>query len=255
MKSIQATIRNRRPLAIVVAITISALVLIGAYVFLSGRIWSEYQTSYQAWGDESQAKAEEALAPQLARSDKLSQLKILTASIDTKKDSRCDVIGFVSWQQFIDENKKKQEDCRKVASALGDFSQQVQHAIAYLEDDAELATILDDAIDSSGKLSQKQWSEQVGTWGSVTQAITAMNVTADFAKVKEVAGKKVAAVESAWKNVVAADRARDEAKYIDAEKDLIQAYAGLKDVSEDSADRFKRVATKVQATYHQAFTK
>lgn len=253
MKSIHETIRSRRPLVIIVSAIIGAAVIVAGYTLLSNRLWSDYQTSYETWSEDARIKAEEALAPQLARADRLSQFKALTTSIENKKDSRCTVNGLIAWQQFMADNKKRQEECRRVADEVVAFGRQLQSAVSYLEDDQEITIILTDAIGSSDKLSQKQWVEQVATWGSASKSIAAADVVAEFTEVKTLASKRVATVEAAWKKIVAADKAKDESKYVDGEKDLTQAYAALKDISEESADHFKVIASKVQTAYDKAF--
>lgn len=257
MSNAKTFFRSHSRLVIFMSAGVAVILVVVLYMLWSNRVWSEYQSSYEEWHQNIQIDTSNALAlPSSStseRSEKLARLKGITDSIDSQKELYCRVNGLIGWQEFVASNKQRRTECQKVVDTLTVFNRQLQAMVTYLENDHALAKVLVTATNVQSKLTEKQWSDQVNVWSKARGSIQNLTVISDFTPVKELTIKRVIAIEAAWQKVIVANKAKNEMKFVDSEKDLQQAYASLRDVSDISVDHFEKTSTRLQTAYSQTF--
>lgn len=255
MNNIRHVLRRRR-LAICIGLALLLGVLLVAYGVWSSMAWAGYQTSYVRSFDDMRQKADAATKlpakTDRERAAKLLALKSVAASMHEAR-ALCGLHTMVQWQQnVVRQYKERRQQCEDAARKLAGLSAHMQKTLIYLEDEQKVAKILI-SVKTADKLAEKGWSAQVTAWQKAAKDIKELAVSQEFVDVKGKAVSKCSAVAAAWKDVIAANKAKSEARYTKAEKALPRAYASLQDIGDTSAEKFKPLVIELESAYKLAF--
>jgi hypothetical protein len=247
---------NRR---IVIIGSVAILILaLGGYALWSNAAWASYHVSYGHQKNEMKASLDTALKmPASSTKERGAKLKALTAASrdSTAHDKLCTVNGMIGWQQSINGSYKKwQQECEATQASINLLNDELRAATAYMESDQALAGILSTALASSSKkVTENSFSSVLSKWKTAAAEVKGMHASAAFAPVKAKAQKAISGVESAWRTLITAHTAKDEAKYEKALKSLAGAYAAMDGIKQESAGQAAELSKTVQSRYDTAF--
>lgn len=249
MKLSKRTLRFTR-LRIVVSVLAGVLILIGGYVFWSVQTWNSYEASYVAWRQDIGHDIESVLSLPDATSDerskKMLELNAITSSINNQ--TVCDVSGAVKWQQAIGGLQSKMRACDEAVSLVTDYGAKLSRVVTYLEAEQKIADIIRSTA-SNKKQTEAIWDAQVAGWSKAVADIGSVEASGDFTATKEAAVQYAKKMESTWKSLVAAHKAKNRANYLKAYADIVSAHETLATLASDSQTRLKAIIKDLQTSY------
>lgn len=242
-------IRHRK--GVIIYSVIAALLLIaGGYGLWSMHTWGQFETGYASWNNNTKQQAATALALPVKndqdRQRKLAALKAVSNSVASAKNTLCEVNTFMRWQQSIDSLKTKVDDCNKVIDRQAVFGTKLQVVTTYLENEQALAKIIA-KNNTPTELAEADWGAQPGLWQTTVKSVSDLSTHTSFTSVKGVAVKQVSDLEAAWKELVAAHQAKDKARFIKAQSQLVQGYAALGEIALASSQQFQKLIGQLPA--------
>ena len=188
------------------------------------------------------------------RSGKMSALKNVSNNIVSAKKSLCSVSSLVSWQQFLTPLKAQKEACDHIIKTADAFGDKIQATVSYIENEQALMKIITASTGSQDKITEAVWDTQTTTWQGATDSLKKLSVQTSFAPVKDSAITDAQAIEAAWQGLIAAHKAKDKTKYLEAQAQLAQAYGALGAIAAQSTQQFLSVANSLQTAYKDAFS-
>jgi len=240
--------RSHRKDYIVGGIIAVLLIILGGYSLWSKNVWDGYEAKYSQWDTSTKQQITQALSLTVKsdqdRERKMAAIKTVSAAIDSAETSLCQVNGLISWQHFIKSLQAKEGDCREVVAKRGDWNKKLKPIVVYLEDEQAIAKV----VAKSPKLSQvpdTEWEAQPAVWQALTKDVEGTTVRSAFNPVKQQASKATMGIEAAWKEVIAAHKAKDKARYIKAQGQLTQAYETLAETAKTDTDNLKLLLDKL----------
>lgn len=256
LKGLQSFLGRHRKGAIIVSISVGVLLLVGIYAFLSVNMWANYKVNYDSWQNNLRKDVDAALmlpaTTHEERSRKMTQFRVVSGKIVSAKDSLCSVSGFFSWQLFIPSVKTEKETCDQYFKTAEGFRLEMQKVITYLENEQLLTKTLASAT-AQATLTENSWDSQVTVWQGTVDALKKLPVGPEFKPVKSSAADVAQSIQSSWQVLIVAHKAKDKAKYLDAQAKLTQAYSSLSTVSATSTHQFDIIAKALQTAYQKAF--
>ncbi|HEV7952289.1 MAG TPA: hypothetical protein VGO98_02850 [Candidatus Saccharimonadales bacterium] len=256
LKNIRSFLGRHRKETITVSVFAGVLFLVGIYVFSSMNMWGNYRTTYEKWQSSLRKDVDAALALPVVtheeRSRKMLQFQVVSSKIASAKNSLCNVSGLYSWQLYMTNVKAEKESCDQYVKAANTFSVEMQKTINYLKNEQSLAKTLASSA-AQAKLTEASWDSQIETWQATVGTIKKMSVEPEFNSVKNSAADAAQSIQSSWQTLIVAHKAKDKARYLDAQAKLAQAYDTLSPVAARSAQQFEAIAKSLQATYQKAF--
>jgi hypothetical protein len=248
--------RHRRAV-IITSICIVLLALIAGYAVWSTNTWKEYKVAREKWQSSLQKSVDTALALPATnheeRSRKMTKFKSVSSDITSAKESLCTISSLLSWQLFIDGIKKEKQACDQQIETADAFSLKMQKTITYLENEQYLTKLVISSVASQDKLTEASWDSQPATWQVTVDAVKKMSVEAEFTPVKNNAVELTQSIQSAWKAVIDAHKAKDKSKYLEAQAKLVQSYDVLPQLAAKSTQQFETIARALQTAYQKAF--
>lgn len=236
---------------LIIGAVVALSAIASGYAYWSVQTWNNYETSYATWKQDITHDIDTALQSSAITSDerskKIADLKSVAASIK-ENQSVCSISGVVQWQRNIGGLGSRIETCNEMMRPMTEYSDKLDRALAYLESERKVADIINSSV-TNKKQTEKTWDAQLAGWSKAAGDISSMQVADDFMATKDYALKYAKKMEAAWKNVVAAHRAKSKAKYLKAYAEVVSAHDMLATLASDSQARFKSIATDLQASY------
>lgn len=249
-------LHDHQQLCVFVVISVTVIGLIGTYSFWSLKTWEAYRLSYGAWQKELRTDTDTAVtlptANQAQRSQKTAALEGISSDIIAAKRSLCAIHVMVRWQVIIIALKEREDTCHRVVETASSLGEKIQTTTKYLENEQVLVGIITAASNSQASTTEATWQSQVETWGIAVEAIKKMSVEPAFIPVKDGTLSATQSVATAWQNIVVAHKAKDKAKYVEAQTRLADAYDALRGVVSHSHE-FTKLADSLQAAYGETF--
>ncbi len=247
--------RHKRSVIILSSSAIFIL-LVGGYALWSIHAWSGYKTTHETWHNTIKKDIHNALALSATnydeRSRKMSRLQHISTNITSAKSSLCDVSGLFSWQRIISSIKTEREACDRNVTTADMFNIKMRQTISYLESEQSLGKIIAPLM-VQDKITEASWDSQPASWQAAADTIKKMSVNTTFAPVKTNAVDVTRSIQSAWQMLISAHKAKDKAKYLDAQSKLTQAYSGLPLLATKSTEHFNTIVKPLQDAYQRAF--
>jgi hypothetical protein len=254
----QVGLKYRRKLIIMTTIGLVVLVIAG-YAFWSMNTWSAYKTSYENWRKDLRTGINMAVALPVSstseRSKKMTAFKSISKKIVEAQGSLCRPQPLIAWQHAIDTLRQSEEDCNRIIAGAEAFGKKMQATTTYLEKEQALAAALANARTTSGDTAtEATWESQITTWQDAGKKIAKISSReTSFDKVKVSATDKVKSIESAWQELIAAHKAKDKTKYLEAQAKLATTYEALASLSTESAEQLTALANSLQTAHSQLF--
>lgn len=250
MKLKKAAFRLTKGRIVVLSITI-LLILVGAYVYSSFRVWENYENSYTTLRQDIGQDIDAALQLSAVSSDdrlkKIVALEEVTTTISDKQ-SICDMPGVFSWQRSIGGLGSRTDTCNETIDAMTEYGGSLNRAVVYLKAEREIASIIGAAATNS-KQTEKTLDTQLTAWTKAVSDIGVVQAPEEFISTKEYALKYASKMESAWKDVIAAHKAQNKSKYLKAYADLVGAHEMLATLASKSQDGFTIITKELQTRY------
>jgi hypothetical protein len=228
------------------------------YILWGNAAWANYHTSYGRRKAEVKANIDTALKmPASSAKERAAKLKALSSTSKkiTSQDKLCAVNSMIGWQQSISGSYKKwRQECESTQSSIDSLNSELRVVVAYMKNDQALASLLSTALAATDKkVTESSFSAVLAKWKTAVAAVKEMDVPTEFAPVKAKAQKAVSNVDAAWKALVTAHAAKDEAKYEKALTSLSSAYFAVADVERVSTEQVAGLSKAVQSRYDAAF--
>lgn len=224
MKLKQSKLRLTKKSTIIIAasLVLLAALLIFIYIRFSLSTWQDYNTANVAWVKSAQREIDQAverpLGENLSASDKRQGLANLASQQVRDSGTICRPPTSVAWQSDIGEIGKLIAQCNRRADSVRSEARAVQKSLDYLQIEAKLAKMLT-AANSSATKSQTdaaKWPEVETTWRQLADSIKKMNDDDQFQEVQDVAAERSLAIADGWRDLIAANKAEDQAKFAEA---------------------------------------
>ncbi|QQG50728.1 MAG: hypothetical protein HZB75_04305 [Candidatus Saccharibacteria bacterium] len=236
---------------IIVAAIVGLLIAVGGYTYWSAQVWNNYETSYAAWKQDLDHDIDAALQLPTTTSDerskKVAELKAVVMTIK-ENQSACDISGAVAWQQNVGGLGAKIKACEEMMRPVVGYSSKLDSTLAYLEAERRLADIISSTATNT-KQTEKTWDAQVASWSKAINDINSLQVSDNFVATKEYAIKYAKKMESTWKSLVIAHKAKNKANYLKAYAEITRAHEMLTVLASDSQARLKVILSDLQASY------
>jgi hypothetical protein len=241
---------SRRSILAIALIAV-AFVAIG-YCYWSVQTWDSYDNTYTTFKQKDREDIDNALA--LAadsydeRKRKIASLNEVIDNIKANK-SVCNVPYLIKWQgQLFAGSKSKISKCNESVELMDDYGVNLKSVISYLETEQKIAGILNSTA-SNQKQTEKTWDHQLAAWTKAVGDIGGVQAEASSQSMKENALKYAEKMEKSWKAVIAAHKARNKAKYLEAYAELVKSHETLASITSDSQAAFNVLAKKLQSSY------
>ena len=236
LKQSKLKLTKKSTIIIAASLVLLAALLIFIYIRFSLSTWQDYNTANVAWVKSAQREIDQAverpLGENLSASDKRQGLANLASQQVRDSGTICRPPASVAWQSDIGEIGKLIAQCNQRADSVRSEARSVQKSLEYLQTEAKLAKMLT-AANSSATKSQTdaaKWPEVEATWRQLADSIKKMNGDNQFQEVQDVAAERSLAIADGWRDLIAANKAEDQAKFVEARASLEEAYAALKDL-------------------------
>lgn len=250
MKMKKTTVTLTKPRIIIVAV-VGLLIAIGGYIYWSAQVWNNYETSYVTWRQDINHDIDTALQlPTTTGEERLRKMAELKTIVVTTEEnqSTCDISGAIAWQRNIGGLGSKIEACEQVMRPVSDYRSKLDRALVYLEAERKIADIISSTATNT-KQTEKTWDAQVASWSKAVNDISSLQVSDDFGVTKEYALKYAKKMESTWKSLVVAHKAKNKANYLKAYAEIVSAHEMLGVLASDSQVRLKAILRDLQASY------
>ncbi|HET8884080.1 MAG TPA: hypothetical protein VFM68_01270 [Candidatus Saccharimonadales bacterium] len=243
--------------ATIIIIVAIILVTIAGYSLWSRQVWAQYQPSYMQWHQDIQTSVDKAVTlpttTEKERSAVTARFTDIVRHIKDTQQTTCWVPSGVEWQtNSIDSLADMQTDCQAMVSDMNEFKAQLQKITTYLHNDQALAKILA-AIPQPDELADDKWSAQAGAWEKAIQSAKDLSVGDAFQPTKTLAVKQMTTVKNAWKDVIAAHKAKDKKQYLAAQAALATAYDELHKVTTTSKKTVTSLLVALQKIFAATF--
>lgn len=246
--------KHRVLIIILLAIIIGGGIGAG-YGAWSGAAWKNYQASYEQWHNGIKQRLADAqnlpAKTNEEKAQKLGAYKQIAAEVAEQK-AQCEPPQLAKWQAPQKENVARTETCAKLNERTQVFTEALNNVVSYLEAEEALATVLSKA-QGEAKLTEKTWPKQVEVWQAASEGVAKLPESTAFTPVKKVAAKQVSAVLDAWKEIIAANKAKDEAAFVKAEASLESAYENLAAIPDESSEQLRRLQETLDSKHKEAF--
>ncbi len=235
-----------------IALAVFLAALVGLYAWWSISSWNSYQTRYTALRTVTEQQLGKAIDMKIEtteqRKEKLTALKNVAETLPTPSGDICQVGFATAWQGFIEDLKKKKEECNKGQAVLITLRSSLDKVVVHLESDRTLATLLS-AAPVGGEIPEADWTKQRDAWSGVAVTVRELQSDNDFAPVKQVAIDRMGGMVAAWEEVLAAHQAKDKARYIKAASTLAQAFDNLAAISQASTGELQKRVKDLESAY------
>jgi len=242
---------------LIIAIIAGVVLLVAVYAFWSKYTWDEYETRYTGWHSSTRGQVGDAFAlpatTDKERNNKLSALKKASDAIITAKSSLCSVNNLVGWQRFIGALHNREKKCQEMMGAAATFAEKTKGAIGYLESEKALTAIISSIPSQKPELVESDWAAQAAAWHAAAGKVDTLAANANFAPVKQVAQITTKKIDAAWQEIIAANAAKDKARYLKAQSQLADSYGTLGDITGVSTKQLKTLLDPLQLAYKAAF--
>lgn len=249
--------RIRTKQNIIVVSLVGVLVLMGSYVLWSKYNWDTYQESYTGWKNTVKKELDAAMArPDKTDKDRQSKLKALeqvAASIESKQSTICNVPMLISWQHIWEDVKRHIDDCQSSSTAMADLGHELNTITAYLKDEASLSALLLQLPIDKTEIAETEWPARAAMWHAISAKVAKLDGHKTFKPVQEAAAKALEKVDASWQAVLAADKAKDEAKYQKTHTELVQAYSLINAIADANSSQFNLLLQAYEKAYRSIY--
>jgi len=232
----------------------AGLLILGGIIAWNILSWADYEQKYTSWHSQLRTKTDVALAlPAKTPSDrekKRSSLGALGGIINEGK-SHCDRYKIIHWQQFIPQVKERIDACNQIRERSGRFAIDMNIVVGYLDAEQGITRVLAKGI--ATKLDEGVMKQQPQVWLGIEKEVGVLDIPERFVPVRQLAVVKAAAVREAWQLLVAANDAKDRAKYEEATDKLAAAYGAFGEITDLSEKTFVPLVASLEKSYQQAF--
>lgn len=225
---------------------------VSLYVLWSVNTWNNYQTRFTGLQNNAQSTIKSALGLKVETSEerikKVDALKAARDALPEDKDALCQVSPLVDWQNFVGNLREQKEKCSETKALLVDLRGALSKIIGYLDSEHALAKALS-ALPAGGEVAEGEWIKHRDGYMAVLKSVSDLQVSGDFASVKQTATERLTAAVAAWEEILAAHDAKDKARYTKAAAALAASYDGLSVIGATSTDRLQPLVNSFKEGY------
>lgn len=255
LKQVTTKLRARKKVFVAMFASLLVLILVGLGILLSARAWHDYETSYNTSFGSAKVAIDSALLltsakPVLSSADRLGKIVQIQTVLKEGVKSYCNVNPVIKWQGFVKQSANKVSDCEKRKDNFTEFLSKLTDVTAYLKSEQDLAVIIKQANDKTGQNNQSdKWKNVEAFWHQAAAEVTKLPDTDQLKSVKSVNTAKITAIADAWKELSAANDAKNSQKFIEARSNLGVAYDSLIEASANSKDSFDKLSATLSDSY------
>lgn len=228
------------------------------YIWGSVMAWESFEKGNLAWHDEMKERSKKVFSVtvknQVEKAKKQQEFDDLMTTIQSKSD-RCNFSPLFSWQQFIQVNKERMQKCQQLVSGVRTFGKSLSAVNDHLRSENNVAQIIRDAAQTNTEVDETKWPGVTKQWADAETKIQKLNVAGSFSATKDLAVSKAKSIQAAWNALIAANSAKDRAKYEEADAMLTQAYGTLDEITQSSEAKLLPLITKLEQAYSKAYKK
>lgn len=237
------------------AATLVVLLVVG-FVGWSIYAWNDYKGQYEAWYGTLRSEARTAMdmnaSSAAEKTKKLEALKRLQETAE-QGNMRCGKYGWIHWQQFIGDIKGRIEGCHSKQQAASVFATDLKAVTGHLQGEVSVGAALAGA--ATGKETDESlWGQIADKWSKARGNVEKLQLALTMKAAQKAAEEKAAAIEAAWRALIAANAAKDRQKYEAALDQVATAYGSLNGVAEAAQAALRPLASKLETSYKRAFS-
>lgn len=252
-----STLRGNKKITMSIGIPLLVLAVILGGLFLSQRLWSNYEASYKRNFDIAKTDINKVIFYNTSQTDtnltkKLDIIIKTQARLLKGVDSYCEVNSLIKWQSIISQNSSKINDCNDRKERLNAFFKDLSKLTGYLSEEQKLATIILNANVKTNQNNQvDKWEKIEAYWRQAVVDASKLTSIEEFNITKKLADNRFDSVADAWQQLSSANKSKNKQKFQDAEANIEKAYKGLADISEKSQAQVKKLTLNVNRSYKQ----
>ena len=251
MKSLIHHHSKRWWMIVIVSMVIGLSVVV--YAIYSLMSCSSYHEHTQQWQTTTKQRLDTALALQATspdqRSRRLTALKATTAYIRSSQTSTCKPARLTGWQLAFEGPKRMRGACAMYSKKVGLISGQLSRVTGYLEDEAQVTNLLRPALKLSGTVNEASWQQTATVWSQAHTSISNLSASSEFNRTKQEAVSVTLALETTWKELIAAHDAKDKARFVAAITKVQEAYTRLAGISTVNDSQLTFLTIRLQQLY------
>lgn len=252
-------LRTNKRVIIVVGDSLLLLSIVFGVLFLSQRLWGDYETNYSRRFDIAKTDINKAILQNISttdanlkeKSDNITKIQVkLTKEINTY----CEVNPLIKWQSFIGNNSTKINECNKKRDNLSALLLDIGNLTVYLKSEQKLSAIIISANVNTNKNNKaEKWEKIEAFWRQAIADVSKLTDVKYFIITEKLAVSKLDGVADAWQQLSSANKAKNRQKFEESQVNLGNAYKGLSKISENSKVQVKNLISNINNSYKSAF--
>lgn|GEM_PF-2478105 len=238
--------------------SVVAVIAIGGGVYAAWSVssWQQYEAVAAEQRQQTVARVEAALdMPTDTSEARTKRFEALQAVANSRQAaSACEIHGALSWQTAIGSLAEQVERCNDSLESAKQLQNRVETTVAYLENERELAALLNSASqtkpsgaeDDKPTVVEADFAAHRDAWREAASNVSKFETGEAFSETKTAMKARTAALSDAWKTLVAAHEKKDRKAFESARGTLADAYQKLAEAAEQSEEAHERVMSSLE---------
>jgi DNA repair exonuclease SbcCD ATPase subunit len=236
---------SKRRLMLIVGGALLLVFLIIGYGLWSNATWGHYDKAYGSWSADAKQELSAVIQTKASnnqqRLDKISRIRETMQTMGQSAKTICRTNSLVEWQSFLDGLKKKEEDCRKHQDKITSFIQKLRPILTFLDDEQKVTKALDSVPKNADQLDEKTWESQVTALQNVLKTVDKLSVDSEALPLKQATQATLKENIASWEELLVAHKAKDRARYENAQVRLVKSYSSYGGLATVSTERIEKL--------------